>query len=324
MTKVLITGISGQDGLFLTSKLIKTYNDVEIIGISRNSKKNFLKNLSLLNNNFDEAKIKILNIDLLSFNDVLQLVKNFKPTSVYNLSGPSSVRKSLEENKEYKNTIIKIFDNLINSLLETHNKCNFFQASSSEFFSKNNTRKLTEKSLIEPRNPYSEAKAINHFRCITLSEKYNWNIVSGILFNHESEFRKDNFLIMKIINSAFDIKNNQKNKLVLGSLNYVRDWTYAEDTVNAIFNITENWKNNSYVIGSGNGTSIEFIVNYVFSSLELDTKNKIVIDEKYIRKSDPISIISNPYQLKNDYDWIVTYKIEQLLDKIIDYKKRTN
>ena len=129
---------------------------------------------------------------------------------------------------------------------------------------------------------------------MVLSQKYDWNIYSGIMFNHESQFREDRYLFMKIINGAIDIKSKKLNKLTVGSLDYVRDWSYAGDISKAIYAITNKGISNTYVIGSGKGNSIKTVIEIIFDNFDLNFDKYIDVDETLIRKGDPISIISNP------------------------------
>ena len=154
--------------------------------------------------------------------------------------------------------------------------------------------RLTEESELEPLSPYAKAKYSVHNQVKELRDEYDWNINSGILFNHESEFRKNDYLFMKVINNAIAIKSGHKEKITLGSLDLIRDWSYAGDIANAIFLMTKNNVKKDYVIGSGDGNSIESLVNKVFSYFNLEFKDYISIDKKLLRENTPKTIIANP------------------------------
>ena len=154
---ILITGISGQDGLFLTDHLLSlNSSNLKVYGISRQNPEIVLKKLNSLNN--VERNVEILNIDLTNPEATLNLVKRIKPSQIYNLSGPSSVYDSLSNAKYFKDTINLIFDNLTNSCIKEKLFPTFFQACSSEMFSNENTMPLNEKSLFNPRSPYAKVK----------------------------------------------------------------------------------------------------------------------------------------------------------------------
>jgi GDPmannose 4,6-dehydratase len=316
MKKILITGISGQDGLFLTNHLINKYEKLEIIGTSRqNNNSIFYKNLLSLGLE-NREDVSVYQIDLNDYNIVNNLISDFKPHYVYNLTGPSSVYESFN-NAENKKIITNIFDNLTSALIKTNNFARFFQASSSEMFSPNCNEKLNENSEFLPNSPYALAKLDNHNKVISLNKKYDWNIYSGITFNHESEFRKKNYLIMKIITAAWKIKNNKGSNLTIGSLDYMRDWSHAQDIVVAINLLTEKGASPDYVIGSGKGKKIKDILDYVFQKYNLDWTDFVQIDKNLLRDGDSKKIISDPRKIKNELNWETKITFEQMLDRCI-------
>ena len=318
MKNILITGITGQDGVFLTSEILKNNSNLNIYGVSRgkNNSLFFDKLNTLLKTSPDS--IKLLNVDLNDYEETKKLIQDTKPDFVYNLTGPSSVYDSLKNPSVTKSLIINIFDNLTKAIIEESLFSNFYQASSSEMFGIDNGKKLDEESKFNPNSPYAEAKLDNHFNVLKLAEKYEWNIFSGIMFNHESQFREDNYLFMKIINGAINIKNKKIDKLTLGSLDYVRDWSYAGDTSKAIYKITNEGKSNTYVIGSGKGHQIKNIVEIVFDRFNLDVTKYIDIDESLIRKGDPKSIVSNPLKIQEELNWSSEVSFENLINICID------
>ena len=178
-------------------------------------------------------------------------------------------------------------------------------------------RILNENSPFSPNSPYAEAKLINHLKVKELNENYNWPIFSGIMFNHESEFRGKDYLIMKIIRSAKEISLNPNKRLTLGSLDYIRDWSYASDTVNAIYEITSKGSASDYVIGSGVGKTIKEMVDHIFNYFNLDWTNFVDINQSLLREGDPIRIVSDPSKLKMELNWNTKINFNQMLDKCI-------
>jgi len=260
--------------------------------------------------------VSVYQIDLNDYNIVNNLISDFKPHYVYNLTGPSSVYESFN-NAENKKIITNIFDNLTSALIKSNNFARFFQASSSEMFSPNCNEKLNENSEFLPNSPYALAKLDNHNKVISLNKKYDWNIYSGITFNHESEFRKKNYLIMKIITAAWKIKNNKGSNLTIGSLDYMRDWSHAQDIVVAINLLTEKGASPDYVIGSGKGKKIKDILDYVFQKYNLDWTDFVQIDKNLLRDGDSKKIISDPRKIKNELNWETKITFEQMLDRCI-------
>ena len=258
-----------------------------------------------------------MNIDLLNKKEVKNFIADIRPSIVFNLTGPSSVYESLKNSKIEKEIRV-IFDNLTSSLIEDGNFCKFFQASSSEMYGLNNKEAVySENSSFIPNSPYANAKLLNHNKVKELNENFDWKIYSGILFNHESEFRDSDYLIMKIIKGAIEIKNCEKNYLQLGSLELKRDWSYAEEIVHGILEMTLHGKSFDYVLGSGKATSIKEIVNIVFNYFNLDYQEFIRIDKNILRKNDPETIIADPSKIKNDLGWSTKKDIEEFLHIII-------
>jgi GDPmannose 4,6-dehydratase len=183
-------------------------------------------------------------------------------------------------------------------------------------FSIKNTMPLNERSTFEPRSPYASAKYEVFNKVNSLKEKFDWNIKSGIMFNHESEFRNKDYLFMKIFNSAKKIKNKEMKLLELGSTNLVRDWSFAGDIAKAIFLINQSDNNNNFVIGSGVSTSIRKIVEKVFSLYDLKLENHIKINPKLLREGDPLEIVSDPSLLKAELNWNPQLSVDDLLERM--------
>jgi len=212
--------------------------------------------------------------------------------------------------------IENIFDNLINGCKKNNITPRFFQASSSEMF-EINEGKLNENSKMKPRNPYSLSKLRNHQKVINLNKELEWNIFSGVLFNHESEFRSAEYLFLKIIKQTKEIAEKKRNVLKIGSLEYQRDWSFAGDIAIAIKEITLNGTKPTYVVGSGTSTSIKFLIDFVFDYFGLNPEKYIEIDEKILRPNDPLKIVSDPSLINRELNWRTAISIEKLIKRCI-------
>jgi GDPmannose 4,6-dehydratase len=317
---ILITGITGQDGIFLTSSLIEMNKKANIFGISRDRSSTFIKNINKFNQNLTTENIHVINIDLQDKKQVFNLIENIEPSQIYNLTGPSSVYESINKADFYRKSIPNMFNNLTESCIELRVFPSFFQASSSETFDKNNSLPLNENSSFNPRTPYAEAKYEVYNSVRALREAYDWNIKAGIMFNHESEYREQGYLFSKIIDSAIKIKNNQLDKLVVGSLSYIRDWSFAGDVAEAILSINFSKNSDDFVIGSGLGTSIEDLLNITFSEFSLDYNKYVEVDSSLLRIGDPQKIVADPTRLKNKIGWHPKLNIQQLIKRCISFK----
>ena len=319
MKKHLITGVTGQDGLFLVKKILESEENPKILGISRSkSEENFFKNLNRLGVNKSE-KIKLVNLDLTNYFEVENFLRKFTPDFIYNLTGPSSPNESIQNPDKYRQ-IELIFQNLTSALVSINLYPNFFQASTSEMFKNNDRNKLNELSDFSPNSQYALSKLINHKKVKQLRNRHNWKIFSGIMFNHESEFRKENYLFKKVINSALNIKNNKLEYLEIGSLDYIRDWSFAGDISDAIYEITKNGKSDSYVIGSGKGHTINDLITYVFNYFQLDVHEKILLNSNLLRSGDPKYIVSDPSKIKNELGWSATLNFYETILRCIKLK----
>jgi len=319
---ILITGITGQDGIFLTSLLLKDSKKYNIIGLSRKNDKTFFKKINSINADVDTTKISLLNLDLKDKYEVSRLIKETSPAQIYNLTGPSSVYESIRKPKLYSYLIPVIFNNIVESCIEHNIFPSFFQASSSEMFSVENKIPLNEKSQYEPRSPYSMAKYQVFKSVNNLKQKYDWNIKNGIMFNHESEFRDEEYLFSKIIDAAIAIKNKKQSVLKVGSLTYVRDWSFAGDIAEAVASVNSYDDISDFVIGSGTGTSIQKLVEITFSELGLDYEDFIEVDSNLLRVGDPEIVISDPSKLKSKLGWYPKVNVEKLIQRCINF--RTN
>jgi len=320
-SKILITGITGQDGIFLSSNLIENYEDVQIIGTTRSKlSSQFSNNFLRISNKKNLKSIKLIEIDLTNKQQVNGLIQDYKFDKIINLTGPSSVYESFSDSTKYKELIVEQFDNLINNCISNNIFPDFFQASSSEMFSTKATLPLNEDSFMEPRSPYALAKYNLHKKIETLKIDMNWNIKSGIMFNHESEFRNNNFLIMKVITTALSIYKGEAEELVVGSIDYKRDWTHAEDIVDAISKIIFEDRPINYVIGSGVSNSVLELIELVFSFLELKYEDFLIIDDSLLRKGDPTEVVSNPSLIKKNLGWSPKINFQEMVLKILNYK----
>jgi len=318
MENILITGITGQDGIFLTHKLIKQNKNFSIIGISRQKDLDpFYNKLKLLGTD-DFSKVKILHTDLTNKQAVDLLIKEVSPTRVFNLSGPSSVYDSLNYPEHTNKLITGIFDNLTESLITHENFCNFFQASSSEMLSGGLDGVIDENSEEKPNSPYAISKLNNHKKVLKLSDEFSWNIISGIMFNHESEFRDSNYLTSKIISGVKNINNNKLEFLDIGSIDYMRDWSFAGDVMDAIVKLSYGNAQGSYIIGSGVGHTIQEILEIVFGYYDLNWKKYVSIDKNLLREGDPKVKIANPKKIFSEFGWKAETSFSDLIIRCIE------
>jgi GDPmannose 4,6-dehydratase len=315
MKKVLITGITGQDGAYLSRFLLtKGYN---IIGLLRKDRESDLKNLEFLE---VTNKVELIKTNLLDLSDIIKILKNNPIDEIYNLAAQSSVASS------FKYPIETIEFNIISNikLLEAvrmiNPKIKFYQASSSEMFGNIEKQKLPiDKNVpFNPVSPYGISKASSHWLTINYRRVYNLFAVCGIFFNHESVLRNKNSVTKKIINTAVKINMGIAKELKLGNLKIFRDWGYAPKYVEAMWLMLQQNIPQDYIISSGEAHSLEEFVKIVFEKLNLDVEKYLKIDKNLCRPIDIQINYGDNSEAKNKLKWNYNMNFEQLINKLVE------
>lgn len=311
MKIALITGITGQDGAYLSKLLIE--KGYKVFGTSRNDKPDKSKLLDLK----VDRDVTVITCDLNKIENIEKILEDIKPTEIYNLAGQSSVDYSFE------NPALTIHDNIIPTLnlLESIRKNNLnirlFNASSSEMYGHNTKMPITEETAISPLNPYGISKAASYMLVKNYRESYGLNCVSGITFNHESKLRSSKFFIRRLIRTSINISNGKDLNIYLGQLNNKRDFGYTPEYTKAMWMMLQSPILNDYVICSGKPLSIKEITEYVLSKFNID-KNKIKIDEKLFRLPNVEEIYGDNSKIKKDLNWKYNMSFYEVLDILID------
>ena len=312
MKKALITGITGQDGAYLSDLLLgKGYRVVGLI--RKDAEENFfgLEYLKIKN------KIIFRKCNLSDLSDIVTIFEEFKPTEVYNLAAQSAVGLSFEKPHETINFNILSVLNLLEAIKKVDNKIKFYQASSSDMFGNVETLPVTEKSIIHPTSPYAISKAAGHWMTINYRESYGLFACCGILFNHESYLRTNNFFVKKVIQSAIRIKNGEQGELRIGNIDLKRDFGYVPDYVQAMWLMLQQKTPKDFLVCSGESISLREIVDYVFDKLKID-RNKIIIDESFFRPNDIKNIYGDNRKAKKELGWKYDKTFLNVLDILIE------
>jgi GDPmannose 4,6-dehydratase len=313
----IITGISGQDGAYLCKLLLqKGYN---IIGIVRSFTFSNLRGLHYLG---IADKVQIQECDLTDCSQVIKILEQYQPDEIYNLAAQSSVSSSFKHpiGTFSFNTLSVL--NLLEAIKNVNNKIKFYQASSSEMFGSISHLPITQDSEFHPRSPYAISKAAAHWICVNYKESYGMYVCCGILFNHESYLRSNNFFMKKVLQGAIEIKKGKRENLEVGNLDIKRDFGYAPYYVEAMYLMMQKETPANYLICSGKSVSLRYIVEYVFGKLGID-KSKILVSEKLYRPADIVDIYGSPDKAKRELGWNYDLSIEELLDKLISEEQKT-
>ena len=310
----LIFGVSGQDGSYLADFLIK--KNYSVIGVTRNkSKKNMyrLEKLKIFN------KVKIIQGVVLDQKFLNKIIKKYSSIKeIYYLTGDSSATDSfIYPHKSFESNTTGIL-NILLTIKKINKKIKVFYAASGQFYGNSKNNYYSEKSVIKPTTPYAIAKAAGYWLVKLFRENYDLYACSGILFNHESPLRSDEFVTKKIINVSKQIKKNNKVKLRMGNIDVYRDWGWAPEYVKAMWLMLQQKQPIDLIIGSGKKYSIRDFVNEVFKKMKIDKKNLITGTNKLIRKIDIHSYRANTALCKKKIKWETKITFKRIIHKMIN------
>lgn len=307
----LITGVSSQDGAYLSKLLLE--KNYKVVGLIRNSQNQTLSNLVYLGIK-DNIQYEVGDLqDGISLSGILNKIK---PDEIYNLAAQSSVSLSFQHPLNTLQYNCMSVLNLLELIKISHRKIKFLQPVSSDMYGGNNILPVNEMSNIIPTSPYAISKALAYWTVKNYRDAYSMFCSNAILFNHESYLRSNNFFIKKVINSAILIKNNRMSDLKLGNIDVKRDFGYAQEYVKAMWLILQSDIPDDYCICSGVSISLREIVEYVFDKLNI-SRDKITIDAKLYRPVEVLDIYGDNSKIKNNLNWNYDISFFDVLDILI-------
>ena len=332
MKKALITGISGQDGAYLAKFLLE--KKYQVFGIDRRTASNNFWRLDALNINDKVIKIQV---DITEFTNITNIISDYKFDEIYNLAAQSFVGSSWDNPLTTTNINSIAVTNLLDSIYRFSPKSKFYQASTSEMFGKIQKKKQDEDTPFYPRSPYGVSKLYSHWIVKNYRESFGIFAVSGILFNHESPLRGNEFVTKKIVSGLTKIKKGSTQILKLGNIYAKRDWGFAGDYVQAMHKMLQQKKPDDFVIGTGKTYSVKEFINLVLSELDInykwsgsginekcmntDNSKKIIeISKHFYRPAEVDTLIANPNKAEKALNWKSKTSLPELVKIMVEHE----
>ncbi len=320
--RALITGITGQDGSYLTELLLAKGYDVH--GLVRRASTFSTDRIEHLytDPHLKGPQLTLHYGDLTDGNGLSKLVHTVKPTEVYNLAAQSHVRVSFDQPVYTADATgvgtLKLLE-AIRDLQDTMgSQVRFYQASSSEQYGgMPGSAPQSETTPFHPRSPYAAAKVYAHTITVNYRESYGMHASCGILFNHESPRRGETFVTRKITRAVGRIKHGLQSKLYLGNLDAKRDWGFAGDYVEMMWRMLQQDTPDDYVVATGETYTVQEFVNRAFAAVDLNPADYVEIDPRYFRPSEVEVLLGDPSKAKRQLDWVPQTSFEELVQMMV-------
>jgi GDPmannose 4,6-dehydratase len=309
--KALITGITGQDGSYLAELLLS--KNYKVYGLKRRTSVPIMENIEHIKN-----EIEFIDGDLLDQGSLINAVRISNPDEVYNLAAQSFVATSWEQPVLTGQSTGIGVTNMLEAVRLTKPNARFYQASSSEMFGKVVETPQLETTPFYPRSPYGVAKVYGHWITVNYRESFDMFTCSGILFNHESPRRGVEFVTRKVTDAVARIKYGLQSELRMGNLDAKRDWGFAGDYVKAMWLMLQQDKPEDFVISTGETHSVEELVEIAFSHAELNWRDYVVIDPKFVRPAEVELLLGDCTKAKEQLGWELEVGFEQLVKMMVE------
>jgi GDPmannose 4,6-dehydratase len=315
MPAALITGISGQDGAYLSQLLLQKH--YRVIGLVRNTGSSLFR-LDYLG---IRDEVVIDTCDLLNLAAVKKVVATHHPTEIYNLAAQSSVSHSFKFPHETLHFNIHSVLNMLESIKEQDPSIKFFQASSSDMYGRAKNLPITEDTEMHPLSPYALSKSAAHWISVNYRESYDLFVCCGILFNHESYLRGEHYFTKKVIREALEIKKNRRDVIRVGNIDIRRDFGYAPRYVEAMWMMMQQAEPDDYILCSGRSLLLKDIIGHVMKRLNIDPQ-KIIIDRSLFRPNEIADMYGDNSKARRKLGWDYSSDFFEVLDTLIEEEER--
>jgi GDPmannose 4,6-dehydratase len=309
--RALITGITGQDGSYLSELLLD--QGYEVYGVTRRlSSANYWRIEHLLD------RITLIPGDLLDQLSIIRALERVRPTEFYNLAAMSFVPASWDQPMLTGEFNSQGVTRVLEAVRVVDPSIRIYQASSSEMYGKVREIPQKETTPFYPRSPYGVSKVFAHYITVNYRESYGLFAVSGILFNHESPRRGLEFVTRKVTDGVARIKRGLAKELRLGNLDAQRDWGFAGDYVQAMWLMLQQDAADDYVIATGKSHSVEELVEVAFARVGLDWRKHVVQDPAFLRPAEVDHLIGDASKATSSLGWTPKVSFEQLVEMMVD------
>ncbi|CAD5959079.1 MULTISPECIES: GDP-mannose 4,6-dehydratase [Planktothrix] len=320
--RALITGITGQDGSYLSELLLE--KGYEVHGIIRRSSSFNTDRIDHIykDPHNPDARLFLHYGDLTDGTTLRRIIEEVKPVEVYNLGAQSHVRVSFDSPEYTVDAVgmgvLRLLEAIRDYQQRTGIEVRFYQAGSSEMFGKVLEIPQKETTPFYPRSPYACAKVYGHWQTINYRESYGLFACNGILFNHESPRRGPTFVTRKITRAVARIVKGKQKEIYLGNLDSKRDWGYAKDYVRAMWLMLQHSEPDDYVVATNETHSIREFLDIAFGHVNLDWQNYVKFDERYLRPAEVDILIGDPGKAKEKLGWEPSITFEGLVKLMVD------
>ena len=301
MKTALITGITGQDGSYLSELLLK--KGYFVVGVKRRTSLISTDRIDHLFNDRDIMNFDLAYVNMIDSGNLHRLLLKYRPDEIYNLAAQSHVRVSFDTPEETAEIVALGTLKLLEAVRNVCPYSRFYQASSSEMFGDNPEAPQNENTRLMPASPYACSKVFAHNLIRNYRESYGIHASSGILFNHESPRRGETFVTRKITMAAAKIKLGLQDKLYLGNLDAKRDWGFAGDYVEAMWRMLQQPEADDYAIATGETHTVREFLEIIFEFADLSIEKHVEIDERLFRPHEVPLLLGDPSKAKEKLKW---------------------
>ena len=311
--RALITGVTGQDGAYLSQLLLQ--KGYEVYGLLARRGSDTLWRLRELG---IDREVRLIDGDLIDLASLLRAMEVARPDEVYNLGAQSFVGTSWQQPVLTAQVDAIGAVNVLEAVRVVNKDAHFYQASTSEMFGLIQTDRQDESTPFHPRSPYGVAKLMAHWATVNYRESYGLHASSGILFNHESPLRGIEFVTRKVSHAAASIKLGRRRELRLGNIDAKRDWGFAGDYVEAMWLMLQQTQAGDYVVATGVTTTVRDMCRIAFAHVGLNYNDHIVVDSALFRPADVEVLCGNPAKARSRLGWHAKTTLDQLMAMMVE------